>query len=186
MIAAALSLLLAAAVAGAPEPLPAAQMGTGPLTERLSARPLGRVEGVWQFPDGGAVVSIERAPGQDGGERLIMAVVSAPDRMLIPGTVIGTVTPTSKPDIFAAQLFTSVESPSGKPSAPKMFTLALTCGDSRLELRHHRKGLKLNWWKLLPYMFRGAVTQIDETPRDLDGCIRIFPAPALREHPRYL
>lgn len=186
MIAAALILTLASAAADVPATLPPAAMGTAPLTERLSARPLGRVEGVWQFPAGGAVVTIERAPELDGGGRFIMAIVSAPDRILSPGTVIGTLTPTSKPDIFAAQLFTSVDAPTGKPSAPKTFTLALTCDDSRLELRHHRKGLRLNWWKLLPYMFRGIVTPIDETPRDLGGCIRIFPDPALREHPRYL
>lgn len=173
-------------MADAPAALPAPVMGTVPLTERLSARPLGRIEGIWRFPAGGAVVAIERYGDGDTATQFIMTIVSAPDRSLLPGTVIGTITPTSKPDTFKAQLLTSADAPAGAPSSPRSFTLTLTDGDSRLELRHHRKGVKLNWWRLLPYMFRGVATPIDETPRDLDGCIRIFPSPSIGEDPRYL
>lgn len=174
-----ISLLLAAA---APE---SAQYDFGEVCARMAAAPLHRVEGVWQIPADGGLLAIERAERADAGTEYVMAVVAVSNRLLHPGTIIGRITPTAKPEVFEATLFTAVDR-RGRPSRPKKFTLTLANDDSRLEIRHIRKGVRLNWWRLFPYMFRGVVTPVDETPRDLDGCVRVFPEPAVPANPRYL
>ncbi len=157
------------------------------VTARLSSRPLHRVEGVWMFPADGGMVAIERDPDiKAPAVEYLMRIVSSSNRMLLPGTVIGRLRPTAKPETFAARLYTKVHPVDETLGSPAMFTLHLTHDDSRLELRHHRKGVRLNWWRLLPYMYRGLIRPFDETPRDLDGCVRVYPEPAIPANPRYL
>ena len=35
-------------------------------------------------------------------------------------------------------------------------------------------------------MFRWSVKYVDQTPRDLDGCVRLYPAATEPSEPRYL
>nr|MBD5376734.1 hypothetical protein [Bacteroides sp.] len=151
---------------------------------RMEAAPLHRVEGLWQFPADGGVVAIEREP--DGSEAYRMIVIEASNRLIEPGTVIGRLRPTVKRDVFEARMMTGFDTAADTLTSPRIVTMTLADSDSRLMLRHHRKGLKLHWWTLLPYMFRRFVTEVDETPRDLGGCRRIYPEPAVPANPRYL
>lgn len=188
------ALMIAALPAGysptpapAPErPIPMEQMTDSALTRRMAEGALHRVEGVWRFPADGGRVSVERVATTDGSVHYVMAVVAVGNRMLRPGTIIGHLWPTSKPDTFRARLYTSCNSADGTLSRPQNFTVTLAGEDSRLELRHVRKGVRLNWWRLLPYMFRFVLTPVDETPRNLDGCVRELPEPAIPANPRYL
>lgn len=175
-----LALLLSAAPLGAGAP-----MDFDSVVSRMAASPLHRIEGVWRFPADGGLVAVERTDRHSAAVEYVLAVVAAGNRMLRPGTVIGRISPTSKPDVFEARIYTSVDN-DGNPTSAKTYTLTLTHDDSRLEIRHVRKGVKLNWWRLFPYMFRGIITPVDESPRNLDGCVRVYPEPAIPENPRYL
>lgn len=156
------------------------------VTARMAEAALHRVEGVWMFPGDGSLIAVERIPASDGSTEYVMAVVRASNRTLQPGTVIGRLWPTALRDTFEARLYTSASDDGETLSGAQTFTVNLTDSDSRLQILHHRKHIKLNWWTLLPYMFRRLVREIDETPRNLDGCVRVYPQPAIPAEPRYL
>lgn len=162
------------------------EMDYSAVTSRMSEAALHRVEGVWMFPGDGSLIAVERLPAHDGSTEYVMAVVKASNRLLLPGTVIGRLWPTALRDTFEARLYTSVSDDGETLSGAQTFTINLTDSDSRLQILHHRKGIKLNWWTLLPYMFRRFVREVDETPRNLDGCVRVYPQPAIPAEPRYL
>ena len=157
------------------------------VTARMSQTALHKIEGVWMFPGVGGLIAIERcADTSDGATEYVMAVVRSSNRLLMPGTVIGRLWPTAVRNTFKARLYTSSSADGVTLTSPRTFSVNLTDSDSRLQLIHHRKQLKLNWWSLLPYMFRRFVREIDETPRNLDGCVRVYPEPAIPAEPRYL
>lgn len=182
-----LLLITSAMALEAPDSLMApADMSLPAVTARMGASALHRVEGVWKFPADGGTMAIERVELPDGGTEYVMAVVGAGNRQLLPGTVIGRLQPTAKRDMFMARIFTGIAPDGLTLTSPKTFTVKLADSDSRLELQHVRKGVRLNWWRLLPYMFRRFVSEVDDTPRNLDGCVRVYPAPAIPHEPRYL
>lgn len=163
-----------------------AAMDYAAVTGRMAESALHRIEGVWMFPGDGGMIAIERLPRNDGATEYVMAVVKASNRLLLPGTVIGRLWPTAVRNSYEARIYTSMSTDGETLLKPQTFTVNLTDSDSRIQLLHHRKQLKLNWWVLLPYMFHRFVRQIDETPRHLEGCVRVYPTPAMPAEPRYL
>ena len=55
-------------------------------------------------------------------------------------------------------------------------TLTLT-DDSRLSCHKHGMKIKIRFWRMLPYISRLGISTREDNPRDLDGCIRIYPMP---------
>lgn len=156
---------------------------------RMAASPLHIVEGLWRFPADGGLMAVERCDisgAGDGASQYRLVVVDAANRILSPGTVMGYLWATSKRGVYEARLYTSVNSEGTSLGSPKYFTLTLDDQESRLSFRKHKTGVRLNLWRLLPFMFRFSVVRQDNRPDDLDGCVREYPMPALPAEPIYL
>ena len=157
----------------------------------MQMRPLHKIEGIWTFPSDGGSIAIERHTdntlrGEDDAIRYRMVVMRSPCRSLRPGTLMGCISATARPGIYAAEIYTS-----GNGGAtlrnPKRFTLTLI-DDAHLTFRQHSRRIKVNLWRLIPYMSRISVRLTDsDAPKDIDGCIRMFPRPLSGPvEPRYL
>lgn len=159
---------------------------------RLAAMPLHSVEGLWRFASEGTLMAIERngdkAPSGFDAETTLyrMVVVRAADMALRPGTVMGYLTPTAKRGVYDARIYTSRLDNGTTLHSPKTFTVTLTDDDSRIAISSYGTKLRFNWWKLLPYMYRYIFTRREKSPGDIQGCLRVFPAPAIPAEPRYL
>ena len=123
---------------------------------RMASRMLDPIEGIWQFTGEGAVVAIERS--------------------LLPGTPMASITSTVKSATFEAVILTHFNASSMKLSRPKKFLLILN--DERLTIKPVKAKLSLNILRLIPYAYRLGLSYRDHRPDDLDGCVRIFPAPS--------
>ncbi len=155
-----------------------------------------RIEGIWHVTDG-ATIAIERiaSPHHGGNTVYRLAIIESPDRSLRPGTIIGYASPTPDPVKYEARLFTATHTsrivsdkiPGPMPSA--RYTMTLTHDDSRLSfIRHKRAGLRIDIRRSLPLLFRTTLRYSPATPQapPAEGCVRIFPTPAVPEHPIYL
>lgn len=156
----------------------------------MQQRALHRIEGIWAFPSDGASVVIERyadsATLGDEAVRYRMLILRSPCRSLRPGTVMGYLSATSRPGVYAAQIYTSGNG-GATLSRPKDFTLTLI-DDAHLSFRQHSRKVRVNLWRLIPYMSRiGLRIGDSDAPADLDGCTRIYPRPLNGPaEPRYL
>lgn len=154
---------------------------------RLSATPLHPIEGIWQYPADGGLVAVERCNASAAeGREYNMVVISVANRALRPGTVLGSLRATSQRDVYDGLFFTSTTADGLRLKAPKGVILTLDDDASRLSMRRIKKGIHLNLWRMLPYIFRFSVSRHDDTPRNLDGWIKIYPQPATPAEPRYL
>lgn len=156
---------------------------------RLKQLPLHAIEGVWQFVEDGAIISIERfnpnfiADKQDNIYRMV--IIKSPMRAIQPGTIMGYITTTTKRNNYDAHIYTS-GGLSGILSKPKTFTLTIT-DDQFMSFNEYKKELKVNLWRWLPYIYRIGLSIKDTRPKGLDGCIRIYPQSTAQPlNPRYL
>ena len=166
----------------------AAYSDMGAIRSRIAKSGPHRIEGIWQFPNTGATVAIERTadPGKlPGAVAYNMMVVRSENRNIRPGTLMGVLTPSGRSDTFDAYIYTS-PGRKARLTMPKHFTLTLTEKESRLIFKPVKAKYSLNLWRMLPYMFRYAVRKIDNTGEAPMGCIKIFPTPAVPAEPRYL
>lgn len=157
--------------------------------DRLSALPLHPVEGLWQIPGHDSVLEIVRDSVTPSGQvaRYRIAVVTADDLALAAGTVVGLVTPTAVHGVYDSRIFTDVEPRRHLiPTSPRRCTLTLDGDESRLMVKHHRRKVSVRWWRLLPYMFRRAVSVSKDDNPDTDGLVRVFPESSTPQNPVYL
>lgn len=159
------------------------------IIERLSRLPLIDIEGIWLFPATGQTVVIERTDS-DAMKFQIVAAQSA-GLGLENGTLLGYISPTAKTGMFDASLVEinpdgSLRTNPYSKSRSSRFTLNLSGG--RLSFTPVHRGIKANWWRLFPYMFRFSVRSYDDRAKGLDGCIRIWPRDTTNPpyQPRYL
>jgi hypothetical protein len=157
----------------------------------MQRRPLHRIEGIWSFPSDGARIAIVRHAGQSmsGTEDAVhyrMIVLTAPCRSLRPGTVMGYLSATAKPGVYAAEIYTSGDG-GATLRMPKSFTLRLV-DNTHLSFQQHSRKIKMNIWRLIPYMSRISLRISDsDAPKDVDGCVRVFPRSfSGSSEPRYL
>lgn len=143
---------------------------------RMASRMLDPIEGIWQFTGEGAVVAIERRNSEFGLPSYSMTVIDSPQRSLLPGTPMASITSTVKSATFEAVILTHFNASSMKLSRPKKFLLILN--DERLTIKPVKAKLSLNILRLIPYAYRLGLSYRDHRPDDLDGCVRIFPAPS--------
>ncbi|MDE6264095.1 MAG: hypothetical protein K2M11_03010 [Paramuribaculum sp.] len=147
-----------------------------------------RIEGIWQFPNTGATVAIERVSDRaqlPGATAYDMVVVRSENRTIPPGTIMGKIAPSAKSDVFDAMIYSSAGR-KARLTAAKHFTLTLGEGGSRLVFKRVKSKYSFNFWRMLPYMFRYAVRRNDNTGEAPLGCIKIFPEPEIPAEPRYL
>lgn len=120
-------------------------------------------------------------------DALVMVVVGSPTPGLQPGMVMGMMTPASKKGVYRARIFTKYKHSDRRFASPRNFVLTLH-DDSHLSMRAIHKGIEVDPWRFLPYMFRGialrgVIKYRDDTPADLDGFVRIFPLTANSQSP---
>lgn len=145
--------------------------------ERMERMPLCPVEGLWQMVDDGALFAIERVEGTSdvAPERMRIVMVSSPMRRVRPGTVVGLVRPTAKSGTYQARMYTRFAEKTGlKLSRP--FTMRLS--DDMLVIEPFKYPVKINLFRLLPYMYRRVVTPQASKPEGLKGAFRVYPASA--------
>lgn len=162
------------------------------VTDRMETMPLHSVEGLWRFAAEGTLMAIERddsrevSPDEAGTFIYRMVIVSAADLSLRPGTVMGYLSPTAKRGVYDARIYTGRTDAATALHSPKTFTLTLGDNDSRLSISRYGSSLRFNWWRLLPYMYSRLISRREKSPGNIDGCLRVFPAPAVPAEPRYL
>lgn len=157
----------------------------------MQRRALHRIEGIWSFPSNGARIVILRhtdqtTSGSEDAMHYRMIVLTSPCRSLRPGTVMGYLSATAKPGVYAAEIYTSGDGGATLRN-PKSFTLRLV-DDTHLTFQQHSRKIKMNIWRLLPYLSRISLRIADsDAPKDVDGCVRVFPHSfSGSSEPRYL
>lgn len=155
---------------------------------RMRSLTLHPIEGLWQFAENGATIAIERNSNglpDDGVTRYHMVIVNSPRLTIEPGTLMGYVTPTAKKGVYEATIYTNFDGGTTL-TIPKKFILTFN-DDSHLAFSRDNSGIRINIWRFMPYMFRYSITYKNERPRNIDGCIRVFPESANSfTQPRYL
>lgn len=141
---------------------------------RLAELPALDVEGLWQMTADGAIVAIERwTPDHipaDGSTCLRMVVVSAPNRSLRPGTLMGYLAPTAAKGVYDARIYTSLDE-NGSLSGAKTFRLQAK--DDALTLTRVRGGLIVDWLRMFPYLLRRAFHYVPDDRNGIDGLVRL-------------
>lgn len=158
---------------------------TDSLLRRLSASPLHQIEGLWHFPADGGRVVIERETSLPGKVYNIIALQTS-NHGIAPGTLLGRLRATAKPNVFEARLFTVLDDEAVTLSNPKPFTLQLDEERALLTFTPIRKGWKFDVLKMLPYWLRRPLSHVDETPTNQQGLQRLYPRPEMPSEPIYL
>lgn len=155
---------------------------------RLAQLPMSPVEGLWQTSADGSLFAIERV-GQttDHAPRQLRLVMVRSDwRSIRPGTVFGHAVPTVKPGVYEARIYSNMGKTRGL-NMPQKFTLTLDKEGRTVTFRRFKSPVKVNLFRLLPYLYRRVVTLQQSRPDDLDGAVKVYPATAGHTHtPIYL
>ena len=158
------------------------------VTSRMAASPLHDIEGIWEMAGEGSLMAIERDPATDGASALYrMIVINSASISTRQGTVIGYLTPTSRRGSYDARIYTALSDDHRRLIRPSRNVISLSDDGSRITFKPYGRTLRFNWWRLLlPYMYRSVIPPIEHPRGDLDGCVRVSPAPATPLNPRYL
>lgn len=150
-----------------------------PLTEtqRFEGRILTPVEGLWLW-NSGALVAIEA--NANGG--VTLTLVDSPDPLLDTPQIIGTGTYGGSPGTYNMQLKTKGDANSKLVGKKEAKFIAKISDGNRLKLSPYSNSLKINLWRLVPYLFRYSVHR-ERQPDDIDGAIRVFPLLGSPEFP---
>lgn len=183
----ALRLLLTAIMLTVIAPVHGAAPDIDSIKSSMSSRPLLPLEGIWELTSDGAMIYIEHVKDHRRGHTSAyrLTALSMPDRSIAPGTIMGTAAESSDSRKFDAKIYT--KSSDGHLTSPADFILTLNDDNTRMSMSHYRRGLRVNLWRMVPYMFRYSVGMRDERPRGIDGMIKVYPRPSSRAAtPRYL
>lgn len=156
--------------------------------QRLAASPLHEIEGLWEMAGEGSLMAIERDPSTDGAATLYrMIIVRGASLSLREGTVMGYLTPTSQRGRYDARIYSALSDDHTRLTDLTRNVVSLGDDGSRIEFKPYGRKLRFNWWRLLlPYMYRTLITPLERPRGDIDGCIRVYPAPTNPLNPRYL
>lgn len=144
---------------------------------RIAELPASPVEGLWQMTAaGGATFAIEREqPTTDHAPaRLRMVMVASPRRSIRPGTLLGHLEPTAQPGVYEARIYSEFAQRTGL-SLPRPFTLKLNGDATIMTFAPFKSPLKVNLFRLLPYMYRRVFELQKSRPDGLDGAMKIAP-----------
>lgn len=130
------------------------------------------IEGVWRIAGDGAVFAV--LPGEGGDDAFRLVIVDSPDMSVLPMTEFGTARRTAVAGRYDACLSASLTS--GTSVRRDRNLIISLRDDGSLIFEPYKKGLKLNLWRVLPYMFRFSVASQNTRPSDIDGAVRLYPA----------
>lgn len=143
-------------------------------SRRLRETPRTDIEDLWRFTSDGSLVCLERVPSAEAPRSLMalrMVMVESTNRAIPPGTVMGHLEPTAKPGVYDARIYTGMDRLTGvKPSSPRKMLVRLE-GDA-LQYTRVKKGLSVNWMRLIPIIPRHLLQWRSEDRDGLDGCVR--------------
>lgn len=144
---------------------------------RLAELPLCPAEGIWQMTGGGALFAIEREnmATELAPTRLRMVMVRSPWRTIRPGTLLGHLEPTVRPGVYEARIYSALARRTGL-SVARAFTLKLNDERSLMTFEPFKSPIKINVFRMLPYMYRRLVDVQKSRPDGLDGAVRVMPA----------
>lgn len=144
---------------------------------RFEGRQLTPVEGLWLW-NSGALVAIEA----DSRGAITLTLVASPDPLVTPPLVIGKGVFGGAPSTYNLELNT-LGNASSKPKIPRTARFTAKIAENRrLSLSPYSSGLKINAWRLIPYLFRFSVSK-EKSPGGLDGAIRVWPPLGTPEFP---
>ncbi len=130
----------------------------------------GTPEGVWRLPSG-TIFEIKARGGQPGIYDLTL--LHSNDLSVEAGTGFGTMTAGADRRTFDASLLSD---PKARGSAGKGrrrdFVITFNDDFTHLSLRHYRKGISINFVRLVPYLFRVGIERNDERPQGIVGAWR--------------
>lgn len=147
------------------------------VTQRFGSHPLTPIEGIWVW-NSGAVVAIT---GDTAGN-ISLELIDSNDPLVATPINIGYGTFAGKPGSYTINLYTVSDKSRGKLSKRTTKYIATLADSSRLTLTPYSTGLKINAWRLIPYLFRFSVSRKDP-PTGIEGAIRIWPPYGSPEFP---
>ncbi len=136
----------------------------------FSARALDPIEGIWQWPDDGAVMKIEAL----SETAFSIVLLDSPDLTIKPGTEIGRAVATPRKGSYDAAINTREALRPGAKLKSEQCVISVTDHGS-LVFKPYRAGLRVNLLRLFPYFHRVRPYYEDSRPDDIDGPRRIYP-----------
>ncbi|MCF0214437.1 MAG: hypothetical protein HUK13_08415 [Muribaculaceae bacterium] len=148
----------------------------------IKSRPLSVFEGIWTLPeDESVVMTVEKCPY---GYRIVW--LESDDRMLLPGTVVGYIQPTAKAGTATAYIYSKLDKDYVTLLSPKPYVVSLDETHGRLVFKEIKKGLKIDFWRIVPWQVRGILKHQDNSPDNSNGLMRVYPIPEIPLTPIYL
>ncbi len=138
------------------------------IRQALDRENLDPIEGVWQFPDDGAVMLITRA----SATTFDIVLLDSPRLDVPPGVTIGTATLTPTEGIYDAKLDNK---PLGSNSLKKSTTTIAVTSDGVLRIKPYSEGWTVSLRRWIPYFLRVSIKE-NLKPEGLTGARRIYPA----------
>ncbi len=143
-----------------------------------SVAPAGTYEtGVWQKMPAGAFFTVKTVPGNKDEFR--MEMIYSEDLTIAPGTYFGTMRRSAKPGVYDAELLINPRDNGTAWRKQRRRTFAINISpEGTMNFVQYSKGLRVNFARLLPYLFRFSVSSADNRPEGLDGARRVAPEPS--------
>lgn len=138
----------------------------------FDGRELDPAEGVWQWPDDGAVMLITRR----ANDSFTITLLDSPRCDIAPGTVAGTMLRAPGEGYYDATL---AKSTPGKRSLRGSTCEVRLMPGGRISFTPYRSRDTYSLYRLVPYFFRVGFRS-ENRPSELDGAIRLYPTPADR------
>lgn len=134
------------------------------------------LEGRWQVNGDGALVDIVATAGTSGV--MEMRWVDGPDLSIEPGTVVGTITPSSTAKVYDCHALVDPRQ-SNVAKQRKVYFAIRFLGDSANDIgfEAYERRRRISLWRWIPYMFRVSLTKEASRPNELDGASRVTDYP---------
>lgn len=127
------------------------------------------IEGIWLW-NSGAQVAIEA----DSFGAIKLTVVDSPDPDVETPVIIGSGRFSGKANTYDIELITGSDLNVKKGKARKAKYVLTLIDNRRLSLKPYSTSYKVNFWRMVPYLFRFSVSK-NKRPDDLDGAVRVWP-----------
>ena len=143
-----------------------------------NAMALDPIEGIWQWPDDGAVMEIKAC----SETAFTIVLLDSPDLTIKPGTEIGRAVSTPRKGSYDATISTRGALRPGAKLKSEYCVISVT-DHGTLVFKPYRTGLRVNILRLFPYFRRIRPYYEDSRPDDIDGPRRIYPEDPATIHP---
>lgn len=132
----------------------------------IDERGVDPLAGIWQTGGGDALIAF--IPQNGNYQQFDIVLLDSHDMSVIPGRVIGHARSSNVTGTYDATF--------SKSSLHKTVKVIIRMDKNlRLTFQPYKQKLSLSLWRLLPYMFRNPVKQVDTRPSGVDGAVRLYP-----------